>query len=509
MIKAIIVEDERLIREGITSQVPWDELHINEVRSARNAENALNICKEYHPDIIISDIRMPGMNGIELCKQIHFLLPEAQIIFISGYSDKEYLMSAINLHAINYIEKPISLEKLILAIQNATHVLQKNRSEKNNIFHTLLNSQNLEENIIPIQFKKNRNEKKFFLTVVFNLKTANINSQIQEINDKISGKMSDKNIQYMTDFTEKRKLAFLFFSVNEQDIDILYADLPFWKYLAKEQEIPVLMKQPPENSLFAGIGIKVNSINNIRTSYESACTALNCLSYKGWNHYAYNTEVYTEWNTEIDNTLFIKFKKAIAEKHEYNAVQILLSIYKQLVNSKTVLTYTVRNIYYTLDDAIVKSYQQLYFDSNSLLETNEKIKEHSETIQELHAYLCYRVHSAISCENKQKNSFVIKHITTYVQNHYNDKQLSIQSIADKVFLTPTYISCLYKKKTGQTISQYIQDYRLQKAEEFLKNPEYKIYQISGMVGYEDAHYFARIFKKQTGLKPSDFRDLAE
>jgi len=110
MIKVIIVEDERLIREGIAGQVPWKELHVDGVRTAENAETALSVCKGYRPDIVVSDIRMPGMDGITLCTKLRGLLPDAQLIFISGYSDKEYLMSAIGLHAVNYIEKPVSLE---------------------------------------------------------------------------------------------------------------------------------------------------------------------------------------------------------------------------------------------------------------------------------------------------------------------------------------------------------------------------------------------------------------
>jgi two-component system response regulator YesN len=140
MIKTIIVEDERLIREGIARQVPWEELRVDEVRTAENAETALTICGEWRPDIIVSDIRMPGMDGITLCTKLRKLLPGAQLIFISGYSDKEYLMSAIGLHAVNYIEKPVSLDELNDAVRSAVNALEKNRNGQTNALHLLLNS---------------------------------------------------------------------------------------------------------------------------------------------------------------------------------------------------------------------------------------------------------------------------------------------------------------------------------------------------------------------------------
>ncbi|HWT74162.1 MAG TPA: response regulator [Mobilitalea sp.] len=138
MIRLIIVEDEKVIRKGIEKHIPWEDMGVNEVRAAENAEEAFKICREFSPDIIISDIKMPGLSGIELCQKFRESLPDSQIIFISGYSDKEYLKAAISLGAISYVEKPINISELSEAIHKAVISVQRLRRQNTNVLQTLL-----------------------------------------------------------------------------------------------------------------------------------------------------------------------------------------------------------------------------------------------------------------------------------------------------------------------------------------------------------------------------------
>ena len=119
MWKAAIVDDESATRDGLLKYVPWRELGVHEVCAAEDAESMLALCRRMHPDIVISDIRMPGMDGIELCKRLREMLPLCRIIFLSGYADKEYLMAAIELSAVSYIEKPVDIARLSQAITRA------------------------------------------------------------------------------------------------------------------------------------------------------------------------------------------------------------------------------------------------------------------------------------------------------------------------------------------------------------------------------------------------------
>lgn len=134
----IIIEDETVIRKGLEKHMPWKKLEIDQVKLAANAENALEICNEFAPDIIISDIRMPGMDGTILCRKLRKQFPESEIIFITGYEDKEYLKAAIDLHAVRYIEKPISTRELSEAVTEAVGRIRSAQMQKSMYLHSAL-----------------------------------------------------------------------------------------------------------------------------------------------------------------------------------------------------------------------------------------------------------------------------------------------------------------------------------------------------------------------------------
>ena len=149
MVKLLIVDDESYTREGILDTMPWEDLSITDVKEAFDGINALEILENYEPDIILTDVRMPRLNGIELSFKARELYPNCSIIFMSGYSDKEYLKSAIHLKAISYVEKPIDLYELEVSLKTAVAEVQKSKilykNIKNNIVLDLINSKTTNE----------------------------------------------------------------------------------------------------------------------------------------------------------------------------------------------------------------------------------------------------------------------------------------------------------------------------------------------------------------------------
>ncbi|MBQ1491526.1 MAG: helix-turn-helix domain-containing protein [Blautia sp.] len=145
MIRMLVVEDEQVIRNGLLRHVPWKDLGVDEVRGAANAGEALALLSSFPVDIISSDIRMPGMTGVELCAKVRESLPDVEIIFLTGYSDKDYLRAAINLHAVRYVEKPILMDEYAQAVREAIKNVEKSR------VHRSLSGGSIEEEGIPVQ----------------------------------------------------------------------------------------------------------------------------------------------------------------------------------------------------------------------------------------------------------------------------------------------------------------------------------------------------------------------
>ena len=137
--KLMVVEDEKVIRNGLLKHVPWQKLGVLEVQAAENGEKALELAETFHPDIVLSDIRMPGMSGIELCRTLREKYPEIEIIFSAGYADKEYLKAAIDLHAVGYVEKPVNVNLLAENVKEAVkRVGERRKNERAKLRNYLL-----------------------------------------------------------------------------------------------------------------------------------------------------------------------------------------------------------------------------------------------------------------------------------------------------------------------------------------------------------------------------------
>ena len=130
VLNLLIAEDERFTREGLYYEIDWNSLGIGQVKLAENGLKALNIMDTFIPDILLADVRMPKMNGIDLAYRVKTINPDCSVIFMSGYSDKEYLLSAIEINALNYVEKPLNIDEVIQSLKKAVEA-QYNIIKKN------------------------------------------------------------------------------------------------------------------------------------------------------------------------------------------------------------------------------------------------------------------------------------------------------------------------------------------------------------------------------------------
>lgn len=508
MIRLIIVEDERLIRQGIEKHVLWEELGIGEVRTAENAEEAFKICEEFSPDIIISDIKMPGMNGIQLCQKFRESLPESQIIFISGFSDKEYLKAAITLGAISYVEKPISIPELSEALEKAVISVRRLRRQSTNVLHSLLlqPSTDAESVIKAVQLSergKILEKDSFFCVGLLHAKRPimNVAEFSRRLQESITSLANDSDLHFFVDFVENNSFAIMISGIDKTLIESSDFKSDFWHSLIEFWE--------EEDSWFLGIGTIVDSLELVSESYQAAAVALKCISYKGWKEYAFYNETCINYKEKLPEVLQNGFLKALINKDRNEAYQVLIGVYNMLIENHAILNFAVRNIYYTLDSIISQAEKTVHLNSNQQQENieNSIFLDDAETILEMHTFVTKHVNELFEeNEEERKNNFIIKNVMEYMQKNYGRKDISIQMLADTVYLTPTYLSGLFKKKTGMTIMQYLTEVRMKKAEELLRNPKLKLYQVAEMVGYDDGNYFAKIFKKITGMLPSEYRE---
>ena len=256
------------------------------------------------------------------------------------------------------------------------------------------------------------------------------------------------------------------------------------------------------------MGKPTGSIGQLKESYCAAQEALKTLSYKGWNICTCNEERVREYKLEIPGGQQNEFFHDLVSRDKVKAEEFVEAIVKKMIQNHSELSFYIKELFYSLNLTIDQADKALHFGKNiSDVSQVGQFIESVRTISEIGNYLIQHIEDILCDENEgEKNSILLYQVREIIEKNYTNKNLSIQMIADQAYISATYLSNMFKKKTGQTVGQYLADLRIQKAQELLKNPQHKLYQIADMVGYEDPNYFAKIFKKKNGILPSEYRE---
>lgn len=521
MIKAIIVEDEDITRNGLINHIPWDDLGIEVLKAAENAENALVLCEDFKPDIIISDIKMRGMNGVEMCAELKKRYPDAQIIYISAYTDKEYLKAAIEQGVVHYVEKPISPIELIDAVKRAAgRVLEivEQRKLKNNyvmnldgmkskVLRSLLisdySNDNLENDLLASGLFSSDKQGMRILILHSSAKIINFKRLKNELIHNLEHICGRYDITYFIDLLDITNIVVVLKGLEED--------------LSKDSSIAKEIQSYLSNVRFEGIDFFL-AIGDLRRlpmelskSYQMALIALKSLSFKGFGSYAYYDESINDCYFKLEEDYTSRLLRSLTNSDYEEVSNILDGLSTMLIESKTVLNPSVRNAYYNIDLCILHAEKSYMLNHHNGLEDTPELRskqiESAETLVELNEYIKNHAMKVISnLKQEILYSSTIHQILEIIHKEYGDTNLSINTLAERVYLTPTYLAGLFKKETGKTIGQYLTGFRLEKAKQLLIEKQYKLYNIANLVGYCDANYFAKIFKRQFEITPSEYRE---
>lgn len=518
LIKLLVADDESTTRNGIIKHIKWKELGIDFVKEAKDGIEAVKIAQDIEPDIIISDIRMPGLNGIEVATKIREKFTNCKIIFLSGYSDKEYLKAAIKLSAVNYVEKPIDLMELTEAIQKAVNLLKEEAlnmtlSENFNLIRPRL-VQNLIHSDVNVEecykltslIKSSILTKRSFAVVNINIINLKEEGSLDEIiNSEELIQLIDKHfeqIEYIAAFKDNKNLIIILSDDNEKENQI--------EGLKKLLGVYIEEKNVPHVKLFYAVGKKVFGIENIHKSYDSAVNIIKKLFFYGYERVVYSKDelagVY-----EIQENICKDFVKYIGDGNEKDAIFFIESLCFDIRNFTNTSVKDIKTLFLNLTIELIDEAQRIgiYFSGEEQRENRYiwDLISRFNTLEELKDYIINKISNTVrkfkELQNSCRSVFEVKKC---IRKNYFDNELSVKSLAEEVFLTPTYLSALFKKETGQNISDYIVEVRIEKSKEFLKNNRLKLHEVARSVGYNDSNYYAKAFKKMEGVTPSEYRE---
>lgn len=516
MYNILIVDDESIERRGIRSLINKYKLDLN-VIEAQNGEEALEYIKTQSVDILFTDIKMPFMNGIELTDQALKINPNLKVIFYSAYNEFEYAMKAIDLNVKKYILKPIEVDQFLNVINDVVNLCDQERKEKET-----------KEKLIECYNKSIQYEKeKILLDIIRGLKCdEHLKMRIQNVNMNI---INQSLRMILLDFEEK------FFDIEnlkfeeglKQQVHISYDYLNLNEY----QSILFLIEDSEKItknymiSICEGIKDWINNyynqpscclvmsklVRNIEDMHDEFKNMDKRLEDKFFTNEAVIlfTEDYSFKINNFPEFIDKSFKdiNRYLERKDYFSVKRKLDVFfNRLQDSQN----TISSMYlkYICMEIMKKIYEECSGQfSEDFQESLENIFN-AQSLKKLKKVLIEMIEHEESKQSQHINKsqkVVIEKVIKIIRRDYM-KDLSLQIIAEKVYLSPSYLSHLFKKEIGESLIQYITSYRLEIAKELLEQTNLKVIDISKQVGYSNFSYFGSVFKNHYGMTPAKYRE---
>ena len=531
--KIMLVDDEEEVRTSIIKQVDWEKLGFRVVSDAENGEDALEKIDIYEPDVIMTDIRMPYMDGLSLIEKVHSKYPTVKLLIFSGFDDFEYAKEAIRLGVSEYILKPINSEELSeifnkikknldLEIENRRDIARLRENYKTNLpiiknqfLINLLNSK-LSKAEIDLRLKEyeiDLNEALKYQAACVDIEyekmliDPKLGLQKELVALSVMNLLKDKIEEYyrvsvFNSLVDDRILIII--AIDEENKNINLIDL--LRAICKES-IRVLGV-----SISLGLGDKKNDILELSLSYQESLEAIGYKQIVGIGEAIYIKDVEPHslgtlyFDEKEDEEFSSSIKFGPIEKINTQIDNILYKLENSKVHFRQKQAYA-----FSIITVIIRLMQQyeislVKFDSgdSGYIDVINKLQNFEEFIVWLRD-ICIRLYTSMQEKRESNSKQVIAEAKMYIMENYDKEELSVDTVCKKLHLSTAYFSTLFKKEVGQTCIAYITDFRLKKAVELLNTTDDKTYMIANKVGYVEQNYFSYVFKKKYGVSPSKYR----
>ena len=540
MLKVFLVEDEAIIRESIKKNIHWEEYGFIFCGEAGDGELAYSLICEKRPDVVITDIKMPFMDGLELGQLLHQDMPWIKIILLTGYGEFEYAKKAIHIGAVEYLLKPVSSSQLTSVIKRVGSMVTEEREQR---FFMEQYRQEMQERekqdqlvlfedmvsgakTVPELLGRGRGlglslSASCYAIVLFTLYYHNRKEEIySEDMIGIQNTVEDKLSGMEGILLFKRGLegyALLLKGESEDTVQNLTATLT--------QSMTSIVHNRQELSYFIGVGSCVKRLSDLPRSFYDANRAFAHKYFLEKDQVVYADSIRIR-RRQMNDTLSIhslntqKIDRGIVEHFlhsgsgedaRYFIDELFDSVGLEPLESLLLRQYVAMDIYlgcaFFLEKADI-SKTGLVTQCGDI----QQLADQLSTTEDTKAFLTkvLRQTCALRDEGSQKKySSLIAEAKNYILQNYGEADTSLNVVAKAVNISPTHFSAIFSRETGQTFVEYLTAIRMEKAKEMLCFGRKKTSEIAYEVGYQNPHYFSFLFKKLNGITPREFRAKGE
>lgn len=526
MFSILVVDDEEWIREGTMLKLKKSEFPFSTIYGAGSGEEALEIIKNNNIDIVITDIRMDNIDGLELVAKVKEINDSIEFIIISGYSEFKYAERGINMGVKGYLLKPTTSEDLNMALTRIINSIMEKRerswlfqeNEKNKIYS--------ERMLLEKELNKLLNAKDDHIGCLKNIKHDMIREhnfyQLIVINiDYVSIQGTDNNYDEVdslkTNFSE-----LLYDAVHEDNYYIFYnldiinqLFILVWDEREKVDNLTDIISKKcfynVANEMDISITIGISSIMQKigKELYKSAKKALDLRLIYGVKKIFKESEI-NKFSDFVFPRSELNMLNRFIERRDLKNTEIILH---EIFSKERFEGVNISNLYFVYSEVVNVIYGSLYAINRNFSEVTEydlsqyEIIKRTCRLEDIAGYLYKLIESAIRLNAFSNNSCreIVEKVVKYIDAHYAER-INVKDLAEKFCIDANYFSTLFKKELGVTFTRYLTLQRLNKACRILRETDINVQEIAKSIGYSDIQYFYRIFKKELGVTPIEYRN---
>lgn len=538
MLKVFLVEDEIVMREGIKNNIPWEREGFEFAGEASDGELAYPLIQKTRPDILITDIKMPFMDGLELSRLVKQEMPDIKIVILSGYDEFEYAKEGISIGITDYLVKPIGGAQLLEAIKKVGKMVEEEKQQK--LFLKTFEKERMENAQLARQrfFRSLVSGKQPVSVLLKEGREVGMDLAANRYNIVLFQVFADGEVEGYSE--EQNTVTCEIEEMTEAMPEVLMVELGVegWAFILKEQGDAKLEQVEQEFlqklqavigdarggiEYFGGVGSPVGRLSELNKCFEEASRAFAYRYLMTRNQIIRSTDhpenssqdeelKLSALNVEkLDRKIVERFlKTGIKSEIPHFMDEYFESLGERNVQSLLFRQYVAMDMYI----AAVSVLESMGYQSEILVErcgdfqtmttvlttaeqTKEYLRKIFETVMELRETV-----------SQKKYSSLLKEARSYIEQHFDNENISLNTVAASVNLSPNHFSTIFSQETGQTFIEYLTYVRMEKAKELLRSTSMKTAEIGYAVGYKDAHYFSYLFKKTQECTPREFRTKA-
>ena len=503
MFQVMIVDDKKNIIEGMQKLIPWEAYGYQIVAMVRSGQKAIEVLEQQHIDLCITDIRMPGMSGLELIDHAKRNYPHTKFVILSGYDEFTYAKQALEYQVCGYLLKPVDEEELIAILIRLKEEIEEQKEFVKQTFWRKVQSA-----------LSNESGEMDEEDVAKDLRYVSITLKKEELeDDEISHHDAEMFVSYFRELEEllgRQSFEYIVKRANQRelmlDLSMLNGGL---------SEFICLLQSLQENcreKMIVLVGQKTEKLSDCKKSRKSVEKLADVMFYHPEQSiFCYDKDreyVFAEYIS--DNELQTLCVHAVKAKEESKVIASVESLFEQIKKEKIQAQSVFRYLYHiilSVSNTVTKSGG----DGSNCLHQWSLVEQlpvpDVETVKKFFLEIMLTATRVIQ-EVESKNLLgIVGAMLTYVDENYNDENLNLQWLSQKYHTTPSYLGRAFKQRYQMSFNKYLTKLRIEKAKELLKNTDCKVYEIAQMVGYSDSNYFHVKFTDVEKITPAKYREM--